>query len=563
MPHASFDGLRVLSLESRRAREVEKLVRTYSGDPLVVPAMRELTLESNTACLDFGRRLMAGEFDAIIFLTGVGVGKVIEVLSTEFDREAIVRELRTRKIIARGVKPQSALRELQIDVTATTPEPSTWREIVGVMERTFGDSLSTMSVALQEYGATNPELIAELVSRCTEVTKVPVYQWGLPLDIQPLRNAVRSVIDGAIDVVLFMTAVQVIHLFAVAEDMGVAEDLKRAFASTVVVSVGPTTTEELRLYGVRPDFEPSRPRMGYMINEAAQYSGKLLSAKRTPVPPADVTQTEADSSARETKPSSASRRKSGGVQQVAESTATMAGFRDGLAPFDVLHEIGSHLVSADPLHVVLSRIVAFVSAVVPCDSCFLYTLEGDKLVLRASRNPHAEEVDNLRINLGQGVTGWVAEHREPVAISERASEDPRFSAFKSLPEDRFEAMISIPVLCANRVVGVLNLQNREPYQHSEQERRLLATIGILVGAEIERARLETENSELTHRLETRKVLDKAKGILQRDLGLSEDEAYRAMQRESRQQRRSMRELADAIVLADSLKRSGGNQGTAS
>ena len=237
----------------------------------------------------------------------------------------------------------------------------------------------------------------------------------------------------------------------------------------------------------------------------------------------------------------------------------MAGFRDGLAPFDVLHEISSSLASADPLHMVLSRIVAFVSAVIPCDSCFLYTLEGDKLILRASRNPHAEELDNLRIAIGQGVTGWVAEHREPVSISERASEDPRFSTFVNLPEDRFEAMLCVPVICANRVVGVLNLQHRKPYVHTEMQVRLVATVGILVGAEIERARLETENSELANRLETRKVVDKAKGILQRDLSLSEDDAYRTMQRESRQRRKSMREIADAILLSDNLRRAGAPQ----
>lgn len=234
----------------------------------------------------------------------------------------------------------------------------------------------------------------------------------------------------------------------------------------------------------------------------------------------------------------------------------MAGFRDGLAPFDVLHEISSSLASSDPLHVVLQRIVTFVTAVIPCDSCFLYTLEGDKLVLRASKNPHTAEVDHLRISIGQGVTGWVAEHRETVAISERASEDPRFKAFVNLPEDRFEAMLCAPVICANRVVGVLNLQHRDPYTHTDLQRRLVATIGILVGAEIERARLETENFELTNRLETRKVVDRAKGILQRDLSISEDEAYRTMQRESRQRRKSMREIADAVLLSDHLRREG-------
>lgn len=543
MRHASFDGLRVLSLESRRAREVEKLIRTYNGDPVVVPAMREIPLESNTDCFEFGERLLKGDFDLIIFLTGIGVTKLMQTLETKYPQEVLLEQLRQREIVTRGVKPVAALRELQIPVFASTEEPSTWHEVLELLDSQYGPRLAELRVAVQEYGATNPEFIAELVTRCADVTKVPVYQWGLPLDLEPLRNAVRRVCDGEIDVVLFMTAVQVIHLFQIADELGLREMLRTALQQALVVSIGPTTTEELKHYGVQPDFEPSRPRMGFMVNEAAQYAKKLLPEKRS---------VSAESASAPGTRTRAPYR--GTVQQVAPSTSAMSGFRDGLVPFDVLQEISSHIASTDPLHVTLSRIVTLVSIVIPCDSCFLYTLEDDKLILRASRNPHSDELDHLKLSVGEGVTGWVAEHRETVAISERASEDSRFSAFVSLPEDRFEAMLCAPVTCANRVVGVLNLQHRQPYQHSELERRMLSTVGILVGAEIERARLETENSVLTNRLETRKLVDRAKGILQRDLNFSEDDAYRNMQRESRQRRKSMREIAEAILLADSLKR---------
>jgi uroporphyrinogen-III synthase len=210
--------------------------------------------------------------------------------------------------------------------------------------------------------------------------------------------------------------------------------------------------------------------------------------------------------------------------------------------------------SPDVLHAVLDRVVEFVATVIPCDSCFVYVLEGDKLVLRASRNPHADVVDRLDLSLGQGITGWVAEHRETVVLDSRASEDTRFIPFKSLPEDDFEAMLSAPILCAGGVVGVINLQHRLSYRHTEQQVRLMSLIGFLVGAEIERARLETENLQLSERLETRKAVDRAKGLLQRDLGVNENDAYRLMQRESRQRRKSMREIAEAILLGDDLKR---------
>jgi uroporphyrinogen-III synthase len=157
--------------------------------------------------------------------------------------------------------------------------------------------------------------------------------------------------------------------------------------------------------------------------------------------------------------------------------------------------------------------------------------------------------------VGQGITGWAAQHREPVAIGSKASDDPRFSPFINLPEDRFEAILCTPVLCAGRVVGVITMQHRLPYRHTTTEIRLLSTIGFLIGAEVERARLETENLQLSDRLETRKLLDRAKSVLQRAFNLTEDEAYRRMQRESRQRRKAMREIAEAILLNEDLGRS--------
>lgn len=551
MPHASFDGLRVLSLESRRAREVEKLIRTYNGDPLVVPSMREIPLATNTDCLEFGRRLLLDEFDAIVFFTGVGVRAMMTILDTAFERDAVVSKLRGLTVISRGVKPQGPLAELGVPIAAQAAEPATWREVLETIDSTLGSRTQTMRLAVQEYGASNPELLAELVNRFASVTKVPVYQWALPEDLAPLQHAVSSILGGSVDVALFMTAVQVLHLFQVANEMDAADDLRRAFDSIVVISVGPTTTEELQQHGIQPDFEPSRPKMGFMINEAAQYSGKTLARKRTPRPPAELSAPAAKTEGatlRSLRPV-----KDSGVPQVSAMTSTMAGFKDGLAPLDILHEIGSRIALADPLHLVLERIMKFVSTVIPCDSCFVYTLEEDHLVLRASKNPHSNEVDKLNVAVGQGITGWVAQHRESVAISERASDDPRFSFFAALPEDRFEAMLCTPIVCASRVIGVITVQHRGSYCHSDLQRRLLATLGILVGAEIERARLETENYELVHRLESRKIVDRAKGVLQQDLGISESEAYKRLQAESRQRRRSMREIAEAILLSAELR----------
>jgi signal transduction protein with GAF and PtsI domain len=221
---------------------------------------------------------------------------------------------------------------------------------------------------------------------------------------------------------------------------------------------------------------------------------------------------------------------------------------------DLIHEIGSRIAASDPLHAVLGRVVDFVASVVPCDSCFVYVLEEDALVLRASKTPHPDVIDRLKMRVGQGITGWVAEHRQPVAVGQNAFTDPRFQRFNELPEDRYEAFLSVPVLSRGKLVGVINLQHSQPHDYSRQDIQLISTIGFLVGAEIEMARLEVENTQLSERLETRKVVDRAKGILQRDLGITEEDAYLTIQRQSRQRRMSKKQIAEAIVLGDDLRR---------
>lgn len=224
------------------------------------------------------------------------------------------------------------------------------------------------------------------------------------------------------------------------------------------------------------------------------------------------------------------------------------------SPLEFLHQISVRLGVADPLHEVLDQIVDFLNDVVGADSCFIYVLEGTQLVLRASKNPHPESVDNLRIPVGEGITGWVAERREAVAIAQGAMRDKRFRGFTQLPEDRFEAFLSVPILAGGRLIGVLNLQHRKRHEHSQHEVKLVSTIGHLVGAEIERARLDSEVTKLMGQLETRKLLERAKGILQRDLALTEEEAYLRLQQESRRRRIPMKQVAEAVVLSDDLRR---------
>jgi signal transduction protein with GAF and PtsI domain len=224
------------------------------------------------------------------------------------------------------------------------------------------------------------------------------------------------------------------------------------------------------------------------------------------------------------------------------------------SPVDFLHEIGGRLATPGRFHEILNRVVEFVSALVKCDSCLIYILEGEQLVLRASKNAHAGIVDRLKLRAGQGITGWVAERHEPVAITQRATMDPRFQFFHELPEDSYEAFLSVPLMCRGRVVGAINLQHRRSHVYKPEDIRVISAVGFLVGAEIELARMEDINLELNGRLETRKRVERAKGILQRELRLNEEQAYLALQRQSRQKRKPMKEIAEAIILGEELKR---------
>jgi uroporphyrinogen-III synthase len=183
----------------------------------------------------------------------------------------------------------------------------------------------------------------------------------------------------------------------------------------------------------------------------------------------------------------------------------------------------------------------------------IYVLQGERLVLSASKNPHPDLLNRLGVAMGQGITGWVAEHRQTAAITSDASTDPRFRMFHDLPEDLYQAFLSVPILCRGKVVGVINLQHRQSHHHTKREIRLITTIGFLVGAELELARIETERAEMQRQLETRKLMERAKGIIQRQLNIDEENAYLALQKLSRQKRRPIREIAEAIILSEELR----------
>ncbi|MBL8175235.1 MAG: uroporphyrinogen-III synthase [Bryobacterales bacterium] len=271
-----FDGLRVLSLESRRAAEIATLIRNNGGHPFVAPSMRESPLEENSHVLDFGDRLLAGEFDMMIFLTGVGTRALHKLLLTRFEETALLTALGQLTKVARGPKPAAALRELKLSIDIAVPEPNTWRELLTTIQGREGKR-----IAVQEYGRTNGELIAALRGRGADVTTVRIYQWQLPEDTAPLREAAKRLARGEFDVALFTTAIQVPHLLRMAAEEGVeAEALEALRRETAVASIGPTCSEMLDDYAIPTDITPTHPKMGFLVKEAGEQAAGVLQRKR-------------------------------------------------------------------------------------------------------------------------------------------------------------------------------------------------------------------------------------------------------------------------------------------
>jgi len=274
--------LRVLSLESRREAEMAKLIASNGGVATVAPSMREIPLQSNTEALAFARTLFAGGFDMIIFLTGVGARALAKVVESVYPLEQYLAELRKVAVVARGSKPIAVLKEWDVAIAVSAPEPNTWREILSALdENAAALPLKGRRIAVQEFGVPSMELIARLAARGAQVTSVPVYVWALPEDTGPLRAAIAAIARNEIDVILFTTGTQADHLLQIAAEMKVEDAMRRAFSRMAVASIGPTTSERLREHGIAPDMEPSHPKMGYLVSEAAQRSAEILRRKRT------------------------------------------------------------------------------------------------------------------------------------------------------------------------------------------------------------------------------------------------------------------------------------------
>ena len=275
---ATFAGLRVAAFESRRAGDMTRLIERRGGVSLVSPSMREVPLAHNQAAIDFANRLITGQIDVVIFLTGVGTRHLLAQIERHVDRERFLAAVSDVKSVVRGPKPLAALKEVGITPSILVPEPNTWRELLTTLDQRL--PVANLVVGLQEYGVTNPSLIAGLEARGAVVDRVHVYDWDLPEDTGPLEANLRRIVAGEIDVAMFTSAQQVLNLLKLADDLGLVEELRAGFRNLVVASIGPTTSEMLRANGLPVDMEPSHPKMGHLVQEAAEQAGGLLNRKR-------------------------------------------------------------------------------------------------------------------------------------------------------------------------------------------------------------------------------------------------------------------------------------------
>ncbi len=273
-----FDGLCVVSFESRRAREMTRMIEQFGGRAVVAPSMQEVPLEDQREALEFGEQLLAGQIDVLVLLTGVGTRTLVQALSTRSSLDEITQAFETCTLVTRGPKPVAALSEMGLKPNLKVSEPNTWHEILEALDTEL--PVKGLRVAVQEYGITNRELLDGLTQRGAHVLRVPVYRWALPDDRGPLEQAIHIVCAGSADVLLFTSATQVHHVLQVASELGVEDAFRDSARQCVISSIGPVCSGAIKDQGLHMDMEPTRPKLGHLLRETSQRCHGLLKQRR-------------------------------------------------------------------------------------------------------------------------------------------------------------------------------------------------------------------------------------------------------------------------------------------
>lgn len=271
----SLAGLRVLSLESRRARDMETLIRREEGLPFVAPSVKERALDDQSIALRFVEQLEAGHFDLVICMTAVGLTFLRDTIAQHMPVERLSAALQKVTIVSRGPKPVGVLRALGVPIHIIVPEPNTWKEIVQAI-----GNRGPIRIATQEYGRPNTEMNAALENLGATVTPVALYRWEMPDDLEPLQEAARRLAAGAFDVVLFTSSIQLDHLREAARNLGIEEAVLDTLRNrTAIGSIGPVMTASLSAQGFPVDIVPRHPKMWALVKAASDAAMSVLESK--------------------------------------------------------------------------------------------------------------------------------------------------------------------------------------------------------------------------------------------------------------------------------------------
>ena len=275
---SSFSTAKIGAFESRRADDLKRLIEKFGGQAHVSASMREVQLDDQREAIDFAHRLLVGDIDVVVLLTGVGFRYLMNVVSKHVDQERLIHSLTDVVTVARGPKPAAVMREFGLQPTYRVPEPNTWREILTTMDAEL--ALNSQTVALQLYGKVNPSLIAGLEARGAKVVSVPIYRWDFPESTVELEKNVHRLVSHELDMVMFTSAHQLVNLIKLARRLNLEQEVVTGLNQTVVASIGPTTSEMIREYGIEVDFEPSHPKMGHLVSESARHFQNLQFRKQ-------------------------------------------------------------------------------------------------------------------------------------------------------------------------------------------------------------------------------------------------------------------------------------------
>jgi uroporphyrinogen-III synthase len=222
------------------------------------------------------------------------------------------------------------------------------------------------------------------------------------------------------------------------------------------------------------------------------------------------------------------------------------------AQLSALREITRAISAAWSLDQILTLITRKTAKMMDVDSCSIYLLaDEDYLVLKATTGLAADAIGHARLKLGEGLTGHAAKTGKPVSAS-HASRDPHFKLLPETHESMFQSLLAMPLVSRGNVIGAVNVQTREGREYSPEEIELLSIIADVAAGELEKAVLYEEIGGLKEALETRKLVERAKGILMKRHRIDEQDAFARIQHQARTSRKSMREVAEAIILAESV-----------